>query len=155
MVAGAGPGTLCPLSDSGDHCHGHRVTVDYQWRLFNRLPGGSPLDSCLCSGVKYTSTELQSQIYIGSVNWILLVAVVFVMLIFRQSGNLAAAYGLAVMGSMTTTSLMMIMIFTKFSRWKLPVTVTICLINLVYLFFHLQQDPARRLLVPGAGVASL
>jgi len=63
--------------------------------------------------VDYTSTHIQSQIYIAAVNWTLMVAVVFVMFFFQRSSNLAAAYGMAVTGSMTITALMMIMIFSK------------------------------------------
>ncbi len=91
--------------------------------------------------VKYTSNELQSQIYIGSVNWFLMVAVIFVILIFRESANLAAAYGLAVMGSMTTTSLMMILIFSGTNKRMLPVAVAICGIDFVYLIATLSKIP--------------
>ena len=48
--------------------------------------------------VDYTSTHMQSQIYIGAVNWMLMCAVIFVMFFFQKSENLAAAYGLAVTG---------------------------------------------------------
>ena len=66
--------------------------------------------------VDYTSTHLKSQIYIGSVNWSLLVAVIFIMLVFRKSENLAAAYGLAVTGTMTITGIMMIMIYRQYQE---------------------------------------
>jgi KUP system potassium uptake protein len=61
--------------------------------------------------VDYTSHERKSQIYIGSVNWFLLLAVLFIMIQFRESSNLAAAYGLAVTGTMTLTGILMIWIF--------------------------------------------
>ncbi len=61
--------------------------------------------------VDYTSHERKSQIYIGSVNWFLLIAVLFIMLQFRESSSLAAAYGLAVTGTMTLTGIMMVWIF--------------------------------------------
>jgi len=60
--------------------------------------------------VDYTSVERKSQIYIGSVNWALLAAVLFIMLIFQESSRLAAAYGLAVTGDMTITGIMMTLI---------------------------------------------
>ncbi len=69
--------------------------------------------------VDYTSEERRSQIYIGTVNWFLLAAVVFIMYEFRESSNLAAAYGLAVTGTMTLTGIMMSWIYTlrrKFFR---------------------------------------
>ena len=61
--------------------------------------------------VDYTSEERQSQIYIGFVNWFLLFAVLFIMMEFRESSNLAAAYGLAVTGTMTLTGIFMTWIF--------------------------------------------
>ncbi len=62
--------------------------------------------------IDYTSTERRSQIYIGFVNWFLLFSVLFIMHEFRQSSNLAAAYGLAVTGTMTLTGIMMVWIFS-------------------------------------------
>ena len=61
--------------------------------------------------VGYTSVERKSQIYIASVNWFLLAAVLFVMMEFKESSSLAAAYGLAVTGTMTITGIMMTWIF--------------------------------------------
>jgi KUP system potassium uptake protein len=61
--------------------------------------------------VKYTSPELHSQIYIGAVNWLLFLAVIFIMFEFKTSANLASAYGLAVTGDMTITGLFLITIF--------------------------------------------
>lgn len=83
--------------------------------------------------VDYTSTHIQSQIYIGAVNWSLMCAVIFVMFFFQKSGNLAAAYGMAVTGSMTITALMMIMVFSRTTKkWKVPIVVVICIIDLIY-----------------------
>ena len=83
--------------------------------------------------VDYTSSHIQSQIYIGAVNWTLMVAVIFVMFFFQKSGNLAAAYGMAVTGSMTITALMMIMVFSKTTKkWKVPIVVIIAAIDLIY-----------------------
>lgn len=83
--------------------------------------------------VDYTSTHIQSQIYIGAVNWTLMLAVIFVMFFFQKSGNLAAAYGMAVTGSMTITAIMMIMVFSKTTKkWKVPIVIFIALIDLVY-----------------------
>jgi KUP system potassium uptake protein len=61
--------------------------------------------------IEYTSPELRSQIYIDSVNWMLLVAVLVVMFEFKSSENLASAYGLAVSGSMMISAIMMAIIF--------------------------------------------
>jgi KUP system potassium uptake protein len=63
--------------------------------------------------VKFTSHELKSQIYIGAVNVALLMAVLFMLVLFKQSEKLAIAYGLAVTGTMCVTGIVMIMIFYK------------------------------------------
>jgi len=92
--------------------------------------------------VDYTSTHLKSQIYIGSVNWSLLVAVIFIMILFRKSENLAAAYGLAVTGTMFITGIMMTMIFSRTTKkWKVPIALVVTLIDLVYLIANLHKLP--------------
>jgi KUP system potassium uptake protein len=78
--------------------------------------------------VDYTSEERRSQIYIGTVNWFLLAAVLFIMYEFRESSNLAAAYGLAVTGTMTLTGIMMSWIYSlrrQFSRAGVSFLVTL------------------------------
>ena len=92
--------------------------------------------------VDYTSTHLKSQIYIGSINWALLVAVIFIMLIFRKSENLAAAYGLAVTGTMTITGIMMIMIYNRTTkRWKVPFVLLVTLADIVFFAACLNKIP--------------
>ena len=92
--------------------------------------------------VNYTSSHLKSQIYIGSVNWFLLLLVLFIMLIFRKSENLAAAYGLAVTGTMTITGIMMTMIFSHTTKkWKVPFALLVTLVDLVFLLSNLNKLP--------------
>ena len=92
--------------------------------------------------VNYTSTHLKSQIYIGSINWTLMIAVLFIMLIFQKSENLAAAYGLAVTGTMTITGVMMIMIFSRTTKkWKIPVAVAITLVDLAFFVSCMNKIP--------------
>jgi KUP system potassium uptake protein len=92
--------------------------------------------------VEYTSTHLQSQIYIPAVNWCLMIAVVLVMFLFQKSGNLAAAYGMAVTGSMTITAIMMMIIYAQTTKkWKVPVVALIFLIDLLYLVSTLSKIP--------------
>jgi KUP system potassium uptake protein len=78
--------------------------------------------------IDYTSMERRSQIYIGFVNWFLLFAVLFIMFEFQKSSNLAAAYGLAVTGTMTLTGIMMTWIFllrAKYGRAAVSSFVTV------------------------------
>jgi len=83
--------------------------------------------------VDYTSREIKSQIYLGAVNWSLLAAVVFIMLIFRKSENLAAAYGMAVTGSMTITGIMMIIVFSHTTKkWRALVALVVTLLAAAY-----------------------
>lgn len=92
--------------------------------------------------VDYTSSHLKSQIYIGSVNWCLLAAVIFIMLIFRRSENLAAAYGLAVTGTMTITGIMMVMIYGRTSKkWKVPFALLVTLVDFVFFAACLNKIP--------------
>lgn len=84
--------------------------------------------------VDYTSEEMRSQIYIGSVNWFLLIAVLFIMFEFRESSRLAAAYGLAVNGDMILTAFFMIWIFFL-KRKRLNALISIFIIVVVLLFF--------------------
>jgi KUP system potassium uptake protein len=57
--------------------------------------------------VLYTSDVSRGQIYIPVVNWLLLVAVLLLVLTFRSSSNLAAAYGVAVSGDLLIGSLLL------------------------------------------------
>ncbi len=84
--------------------------------------------------IKYTSTELRSQIYIPSVNWILLLAVLLMIFIFQQSQNLAAAYGLAVTATMFISS---IFIVTILSSQKEYFKMIVALIVLTVTGFYL------------------
>ncbi len=92
--------------------------------------------------VDYTSTQMKSQIYIGSINWMLMLAVLMIMLIFQKSENLAAAYGLAVTGTMTITGVMMVMIFSHTTKkWKVPFAVGITLVDLVFFVSCMNKIP--------------
>ena len=92
--------------------------------------------------VDYTSEERHSQIYIGFVNWFLLFAVLFIIKEFRESSKLAAAYGLAVTGTMTLTGIFMTWIFylrKKFGRSALSFVVT--LVTMTFLISNTYKIP--------------
>jgi KUP system potassium uptake protein len=92
--------------------------------------------------VDYTSTQMKSQIYIGSINWMLMMAVLLIMLIFQKSENLAAAYGLAVTGTMSITGVMMVMIFSRTTKkWKVPFAVVITLVDLLFFVSCMNKIP--------------
>lgn len=86
--------------------------------------------------VKYTSAEGEGQVYIPAVNWALFVGCVVVTLMFRNAGNLAAAYGVAVTGTMGITTIAFAAV--AFYRWKwalwkvLTITIPILMIDLTF-----------------------
>lgn len=92
--------------------------------------------------VNYTSIERRSQIYIDSANWFLLLAVIFIMIEFQQSHRLAAAYGVAVTGSMTLTGIVMSVIFyLKKKPFFSFLSVCVTLIDIAYLATNLIKIP--------------
>ncbi|HPZ07908.1 MAG TPA: KUP/HAK/KT family potassium transporter [Candidatus Eremiobacteraeota bacterium] len=92
--------------------------------------------------VDYTSAEMSSQIYIGFVNWFLLICVLFIMFIFKESSKLAAAYGLAVTGTMSLTGIMLIWIFyMKKSYMKSLISLVITVINFTFLLSNTYKIP--------------
>lgn len=74
-------------------------------------------------------TELRGQIYIPSINWLLFLGCVFIVLYFRESGNMEAAYGLAIVLCMIMTTILLnfYMIMKRYN----PFVITA--IMLVYL----------------------
>ena len=92
--------------------------------------------------ITYTSTELKSQIYIGVVNWILLAAVLLMILLFKKSENLAAAYGLAVTATMTISSIFMIWIFRLQNNYlKMSAAILVFIVDLMFLFAVFNKIP--------------
>ena len=92
--------------------------------------------------VDYTSEERHSQIYIGFVNWFLLIAVLFIIVEFQESSKLAAAYGLAVTGTMTLTGIFMTWIFylrRQHGRSALSLFVTV--VSLMFLLSNTYKIP--------------
>jgi KUP system potassium uptake protein len=92
--------------------------------------------------VDYTSEERHSQIYIGFVNWFLLLCVLFMIREFRESSKLAAAYGLAVTGTMTLTGVFMVWIFLlRKKTCHAVLSSVVALISFVYLLSNTYKIP--------------
>ncbi len=90
----------------------------------------------------YTSSELMSQIYIDTVNWFLLISVLFVMFLFKQSVFLAEAYGLAVTGTMTLTGILMTWIFyIKNKKFKVIISLLVTIVNMAFLLSAIHKIP--------------
>ena len=69
--------------------------------------------------VLHTSDKEQGQIYLPTVNWLLLLAVMALVLGFGSSSNLAAAYGIAVTGTMVITSILAFIVVRSLWGWSL------------------------------------
>jgi KUP system potassium uptake protein len=70
--------------------------------------------------IQHTSSQAQGQIYVGVVNWALMVGVVVLVLGFGSSGALASAYGVAVTGTMLIDTFLVaavMLLLWKTSRW--------------------------------------
>lgn len=66
----------------------------------------------------HTSEMESGQIYIPFINWLLYVAVVIVIVSFEHSSNLAAAYGIAVTGTMVLTSILSTTVAYRNWHWN-------------------------------------
>ncbi|TQX08513.1 potassium transporter Kup, partial [Clostridioides difficile] len=66
----------------------------------------------------HTSEMESGQIYIPFINWLLYVSVVIVIVSFEHSSNLAAAYGIAVTGTMVLTSILSATVARKNWHWN-------------------------------------
>ncbi len=95
--------------------------------------------------ILHTSASTQGQVYIPFVNWILLVLVLLLVVGFETSSNLAAAYGIAVTGTMfITTCLMGILILSiwKWNRWiAIPLVTVFLIIDGAFLGSNLLKIP--------------
>ena len=88
-------------------------------------------------GIRHTSDEVAGQIYLPRVNWLLLIAVLLLVVVFKNSSALTAAYGVAVTATMITTSLMAFFVIWKLWRWPMwqAAAVIIPLLLIEQVFF--------------------
>jgi KUP system potassium uptake protein len=68
--------------------------------------------------VEHTSESEEGQVYMPRVNWGLMLAVMALVIGFGSSGNLAAAYGIAVTGDMVITTLLASFVFHYIWHWS-------------------------------------
>jgi KUP system potassium uptake protein len=73
--------------------------------------------------VLHTSSHLRGQVYVPAVNVVLGIACIALVVTFRSSDNLAAAFGLAVSATMLATSLAFYDVVTNVLKWKRAVAV--------------------------------
>ncbi|MBU0556988.1 MAG: potassium transporter Kup [Alphaproteobacteria bacterium] len=68
--------------------------------------------------IKHTSASAQGQIYIPVINWALMIMVILLVLSFRSSSNLAAAYGIAVTGAMFIDTCLLVVLLLSLWKWN-------------------------------------
>ena len=84
------------------------------------------LGYCPRLAIVHTSQEQIGQVYVPSVNWLLMLGTVGLVLGFRHSGSLAAAYGIAVSATMVITTILMFFVAHRRWKWHLAVALPVC-----------------------------
>jgi KUP system potassium uptake protein len=69
--------------------------------------------------IQHTSSRERGQIYIPAINWLLMISCIGLVLGFRSSSNVAAAYGVAVTTTMVVTTLLLFVVERE--HWKWPI----------------------------------
>jgi len=98
--------------------------------------------------IEHTSESAAGQIYIPAINWALMVMVILLVLTFRSSSNLAAAYGIAVTGAMLIDSVLISVVLRQMWNWNRFVVA-----GLLALFFTVDFSylSANLLKIPAGG----
>ena len=74
--------------------------------------------------IQHTSSVTMGQVYVPQVNWFLAISTVLITIGFQSSSALAAAYGIAVTGTMVITTILLSVVAIE--RWKWPRPAVIC-----------------------------
>ncbi|QUT07414.1 potassium transporter Kup [Sphingobium phenoxybenzoativorans] len=95
--------------------------------------------------ISHTSASTAGQIYIPLINWGLMVMVILLVLSFRTSSNLTAAYGIAVTGAMFIDNVLLTVLIFKLWRWHWAGAVALLsvfyIVDGLYLAANLTKIP--------------
>ena len=80
--------------------------------------------------IKHTSADERGQIYIPVANWALMIGTVLVVVMFKSSSALAAAYGIAVTGTMAITTILTCLVAYRLWNWNIAWVVTAAIVLL-------------------------
>ena len=75
--------------------------------------------------IEHTSSREMGQVYVPQVNWFLAICTILIVIGFRSSSALAAAYGIAVTLTMVITAILLQVVMTERWKWPLPVATAI------------------------------
>ena len=81
--------------------------------------------------INHTSTREYGQIYIPAVNWALMIGCIAIVLGFRSSSNLAAAYGVAVTSTMVITTILFYVVARRVWGWNVLIAALLALFFLI------------------------
>ena len=98
--------------------------------------------------ITHTSETAAGQIYIPVINWALMIMVILLVLTFRSSSNLAAAYGIAVTGAMLIDTVLIAVVLRqmwKWNRWLVGVLLVL------FFFVDFSYLSANLIKIPGGG----
>jgi len=98
--------------------------------------------------IRQTSAEAIGQVYVPQINWLLMVCVIGLVLAFGSSDNLAAAYGIAVAGTMVITTGLLAVVARRV--WHFSVGVTAAVIGF-FLMIDLAFFIANAVKIPNGG----
>lgn len=102
--------------------------------------------------VRHTSGEHAGQIYLPAVNWLMMTGVLAIVIAFQDTTQLAAAYGIAVTGTMIVTAILAIMMMSASWKWS---PVRIAVVMAPFLALELVFLSANLLKVDDGGWATL
>jgi len=95
--------------------------------------------------IEHTSERAIGQIYVPFINWSLLAAVIALVVGFRNSDNLAGAYGIAVTLAMLIDSILIFIVMRRLWHWPMAVAVAIAaplmVIDLTFLSSNAVKIP--------------
>ncbi|HUG45574.1 MAG TPA: potassium transporter Kup [Sphingomicrobium sp.] len=95
--------------------------------------------------ITHTSAKAAGQIYIPAVNNFLMVMVILLVLVFQNSSNLAAAYGVAVTGAMLIDTFLLAVVLStlwKWPRWAAwPLLAVFFVVDIAYFTANLTKVP--------------
>lgn len=93
--------------------------------------------------VRHTSAEQMGQIYIPQINGLLMIGVILIVISFGTSASLASAYGIAVTGTMVTTTLLAAVVARRLWGWSTGLSALVFLpllvIECIFLFANLTK----------------
>jgi KUP system potassium uptake protein len=98
--------------------------------------------------ILHTSEKEIGQIYLPAINWALLAAIIVLVLGFKSSSNLAAAYGIAVTGTMAIDTILAVVVAHYLWNWS---WVRVVLVAALFLVIDLSFFSANAVKIPQGG----